>query len=245
MPEGGVLTLRTRSTAPPGAAARHAVVEVADTGVGMDEDTRRRCLEPFFTTKGERGTGLGLAMVYGMAQRHAAEIGIDSVPGRGTTVSVSFPVPAIEPAGAAEPAARAPASRLRILIIDDDPLLLNSLRDSLELDGHSVVTANGGEAGIDAFRAAPTDIDAVITDLGMPYIDGRRVAEAVKADSPSTPVILLTGWGQRLMSDGEVPQHVDRVLSKPPKLRELRAALAEGLRGAGSTADDDSIREKS
>ena len=73
MPDGGVLTLRTRSTGPPGAAARHAVVEVADTGVGMDEDTRRRCLEPFFTTKGERGTGLGLAMVYGVSQRHGAE----------------------------------------------------------------------------------------------------------------------------------------------------------------------------
>jgi PAS domain S-box-containing protein len=244
MPDGGVLTLRTRSVVEPGVAVRRAVIEVADTGVGMDDDTRRRCLEPFFTTKGERGTGLGLAMVYGMAQRHAAEIGIDSAPGRGTTVSLSFPVPAIEPADAAEPAPRAPASRLRILIIDDDPLLLNSLRDSLELDGHSVITANGGEAGIDAFRAAPEDVDAVITDLGMPYVDGRRVAEAVKADSPTTPVILLTGWGQRLMSDGEMPRHVDRVLSKPPKLRELRAALAEGLRSASSTAVDDSIREK-
>jgi CheY-like chemotaxis protein len=245
MPGGGVLTLRTRSVVEPGVTVRRAVIEVADTGVGMDDDTRRRCLEPFFTTKGERGTGLGLAMVYGMAQRHAAEIGIDSVPGGGTTVSVSFPVPAVEPVGAAEPASRAPASRLRILIIDDDPLLINSLRDSLELDGHSVVTANGGAAGIAAFRAAPDDVDAVITDLGMPYVDGRRVAEAVKADSPSTPVILLTGWGERLMSDGEVPRHVDRVLSKPPKLRELRAALAEGLRNAGSTADGDSIREKS
>ena len=140
-----------------------------------------------------------------------------------------------------------PAMRLRILIIDDDPLLLNSLRDSLELDGHSVITANGGEAGIDAFHAGGETIDAVITDLGMPYVDGRKVAEAVKAASPSTPVILLTGWGQRLMSDGDVPQHVDRVLSKPPKLRELRAALADAVRGAGPAADtdSDSIREKS
>ena len=245
MPDGGVLTLRTRSTAPPGAEARHAVVEVTDTGVGMDEDTRRRCLEPFFTTKGERGTGLGLAMVYGVAQRHAAEVEIDSVLGRGTTVSLSFPVPAIEPAHPVAPAVVAPTSRLRILIVDDDPLLLNSLRDSLELDGHSVVAANGGEAGIDAFRAAPQGFDAVITDLGMPYVDGRKLAEAVKADAPSMPVILLTGWGQRLMADGEVPAHVDRVLSKPPKLRELRVALAEVARHAGPARDDDSTREKS
>ena len=245
MPAGGKLTLRTRSAALPGSTLRHAVVDVADTGVGMDDDTRRRCLEPFFTTKGERGTGLGLAMVYGVAQRHAAEVEIDSMLGRGTTVSLNFPVPAVEPAGAAEPAVPVPTPRLRLLIVDDDPLLLNSLRDSLELDGHSVVAANGGQAGIDAFCAAPGDVDAVITDLGMPYVDGRKVAAAVKAAAPSMPVILLTGWGQRLMAEGDVPAHVDRVLSKPPKLRELRAALAEAARSEGSAADNDSIREKS
>jgi len=79
----------------------------------------------------------------------------------------------------------------------------------------------------------------------MPYVDGRKVAEAVKAAAPSMPVILLTGWGQRLMAEGDVPAHVDRVLSKPPKLRELRAALAEAARSEGSAADNDSIREKS
>ena len=247
MPEGGVLTLRTRSIGTAGAAAHQVVLEVSDTGVGMDEDTRRRCLEPFFTTKGERGTGLGLAMVYGVAQRHAAEVEIDSTIGRGTTVSLNFPVPAVEPAAEADSAPRrAPVSRLRILIVDDDPLLLRSLRDTLELDGHKVVAANGGKAGIDAFRAAPRGFDAVITDLGMPYVDGRKVAEAVKAHAPSMPVILLTGWGQRLMADSEAPPHVDRVLSKPPKLRELRAALAEGTRNAGREEDDvDSNREKS
>jgi signal transduction histidine kinase/ActR/RegA family two-component response regulator len=237
MPEGGLLTLRTRSVASPegkgsatdAAAPRHAVVEVTDSGIGMDEDTRRRCLEPFFTTKGERGTGLGLAMVYGTAQRHDAEVEIDSRVGRGTTVRLSFPIPAIEPVAPAAPFPQAPASRLRILIVDDDPLMLKSLRDTLELDGHVVVTANGGQAGIDTFLAPrrPEDaFDAVITDLGMPYVDGRKVASAVKASAAATPVILLTGWGQRLVADGEIPAHVDLVLSKPPKLREVRAALA-------------------
>jgi PAS domain S-box-containing protein len=226
MPDGGVLTLRTRSVAP---AA--AVVEVSDTGVGMNEDTRRRCLEPFFTTKGERGTGLGLAMVYGVAQRHDADVEIDSVVGCGTTVRLSFPVPATPPSVSAVPApAEAPTRRLRILIVDDDPLMLKSLCDTLELDGHVVVVANGGQAGIDSFKAArqPDEtFDAVITDLGMPYVDGRAVAVAVKASAKTTPVILLTGWGQRLVADGDIPAHVDRVLSKPPRLRELRAALAQ------------------
>jgi len=238
MPEGGVLTLRTRSiasaeenaSATDGAAPRHAVVEVTDSGIGMNEDTRRRCLEPFFTTKGERGTGLGLAMVYGVAQRHEADVEIDSRVGRGTTVRLSFPVPAIEPVAPPAPFARAPASRLRILVVDDDPLMLKSLRDTLELDGHVVIAVNGGQAGIDTFHAArlPEDaFDAVITDLGMPYVDGRKVASTVKASAAATPVILLTGWGQRLVADGEIPAHVDLVLSKPPKLREVRAALAQ------------------
>ncbi|MEP7102188.1 MAG: ATP-binding protein, partial [Burkholderiales bacterium] len=231
MPDGGVLTLRTRCAGSSGddaeAPARRAVVEVTDTGVGMDDDTRRRCLEPFFTTKGERGTGLGLAMVYGVAQRHGADVGITSSVGHGTTMRLSFPVPEDQPAVLEAPAPQAPTSRLRILIIDDDPLLLKSLCDTLELDGHVVVTANGGQAGIDAFRAEPQTFDAVITDLGMPGVDGRKVAAAVKSGAGAPPVILLTGWGQRLVADGDVPAHIDRVLSKPPKLREVRAALAQ------------------
>jgi CheY-like chemotaxis protein len=124
--------------------------------------------------------------------------------------------------------ARGMPSRLRILIVDDDPLLIKSLRDTLEADGHSIVTANGGREGIETFREAGNHrFDVVITDLGMPYVDGRQVASAVKAESPGTPVILLTGWGQRLLAEGDVPPHVDRVLNKPPKLGQLRAALAE------------------
>jgi len=234
LPEGGVLTLRTRCAGPregsAGAAARHVVLEVTDTGVGMDENTRRRCLEPFFTTKGERGTGLGLAMVYGFAQRHGADLDIDSDVGRGTTVRLSFPIPVSGPTASAAPPPEMPMSGLRILLVDDDPLTLKSLRDALEADGHLVVAANGGQAGIDAFRAARQPVEAfavVITDLGMPYVDGRKVAAAVKADAAATPVILLTGWGQQLMADGDTPPHIDRVLSKPPKMREVRAALAQ------------------
>jgi CheY-like chemotaxis protein len=109
-------------------------------------------------------------------------------------------------------------------------MLLKSLRDALESGGHVIVTANGGEAGISAFRAAierGETFAAVITDLGMPYVDGRRVAAEIKQASPATPVIMLTGWGQRLVAEGDIPPHVDRVLAKPPKLRELREALAQ------------------
>jgi PAS domain S-box-containing protein len=235
MPNGGTLLVRTGLVTGTGGAdpdvGDGVFVEVSDTGIGMDEETRRRCLEPFYTTKGERGTGLGLAMVYGMVQRHSAECEITSAPGQGTAVRLMFAPAGAESAVAVLPsAAPTPSQRLGILLVDDDPLLIKSLRDILEGDGHTVTAADGGQSGIDAFRAALSAGDpyaAVITDLGMPYVDGRKVAAAVKAASPMTPVILLTGWGKRLLADNDVPPHVDRVLSKPPRLADIRRALAE------------------
>ncbi len=231
MAEGGTITLRTRVAGEPGSSSIQ--VEVADTGTGMDEDTRRRCLEPFFTTKGERGTGLGLAMVYGVVQRHGADLEIDSAPGQGTTVRLSFQLAAPSATRAEAAAPTSTPRRLRVLLVDDDPLVLRSLRDILEKDGHVVAAASDGQSGIDAFGAAQRRgeaFDTVITDLGMPRVDGRKVASAVKDASPSTSVIMLTGWGQRLLSDGGMPPHVDRVLGKPPRLRELREALAQTSR---------------
>ena len=233
MPDGGTLTVRTRAVARQDERESGAFVhlEVCDTGAGMDEETKRRCLEPFFTTKGERGTGLGLAMVYGMVQRHSAEIEIESERGKGTTVRLIFPSSAAGDAPSVHPARLVrPAQRLRILIVDDDPLLLKSLRDTLEGDGHFVSAADGGQAGIDTFAIALSrgePFAVVITDLGMPYVDGRKVAASIKSAAPATPVILLTGWGQRLVAENDIPPHVNRVLNKPPKLRELRSTLAE------------------
>jgi PAS domain S-box-containing protein len=233
MPDGGVLTLRTEvrtgANATDGNAPRSVCVAVTDIGLGMSEETRRRCLEPFFTTKGERGTGLGLAMVYGMVKRHEAEIELDSTLGAGTTVRLVFPVATVAVADTVKTTILATPSQLRMLIIDDDPLLLESLRHTLQFEGHCVEAANDGAAGIDAFRTAlqrNEPFAVVMTDLGMPYVDGRKVAQAVKELSPKTPVILLTGWGKRMQGDGDIPPHVDRMFGKPPKLSELRAALA-------------------
>jgi PAS domain S-box-containing protein len=224
MPAGGTLTLRTRTV------RDRVVVEVSDTGTGMTAEVRERCMEPFFTTKGERGTGIGLAMVYGIAQRHHAEIQIASEVGVGTTFGLSFPLPHVKPAVTPPAATIVLPPPLRILIVDDDPRLLASLGDILERDGHRVVRAEGGQAGIDAFtgaHAAGNGFDLVFSDLGMPYVDGRMVSAAVKKLSPTTPVILLTGWGQRLVTGGSAPPQVDRILDKPPTLHALRQALSQ------------------
>jgi PAS domain S-box-containing protein len=228
MPEGGTLTVRTQALEP-----NQVRVEVRDTGIGMDEATRTRCLEPFFTTKGERGTGLGLAMVYGMLQRHGGEVQIESEPGQGTSIRLVFPCAVAGTAtgdGSGVFRTVPPSQPLRILFVDDDPIMLKSLRDTLEQDGHVVVVADGGQRGIETFRAAQQcgeSFAAVITDLGMPHVDGRTVAIAIKSAAPTVPVILLTGWGHRLLAENDMPAGVDRVLSKPPKLGALRLALAE------------------
>ncbi|MGC3981485.1 MAG: PAS domain S-box protein [Steroidobacteraceae bacterium] len=222
MPQGGTLLLKTKAT------EKSVVLEVIDTGVGMDEDTKRRCFELFFTTKGERGTGLGLAMVYGVVQRHGAEIEIDSERGKGTRIRLTFALPTTAISNQVQPIIAPAIAALRILLVDDDPILLKSLEDTLMLEGHKITVTAGGQAGIDAFRDAHkvgNSFDVVITDLGMPYVDGRAVAGMIKTLSPTTPVIMLTGWGQRLEAEGNAPAHVDRVLSKPPKLRDLREVL--------------------
>jgi signal transduction histidine kinase/ActR/RegA family two-component response regulator len=226
MPDGGVLTLRTKPALKGGASAVH--IEVSDSGVGMDEDTRKRCLEPFYTTKGERGTGLGLAMVYGTVQRHNGGMEIESTPGQGTTMRLTFAAASQAASSAPDVEAR-PQSRLKLLLVDDDPILLRSLRDVLEADGHVIIAVGSGQAAFGALHDTRHSqaFDAVITDLGMPGMDGRRVAAEVKQAAPHTAVIMLTGWGERLKAEEDCPESVDRILSKPPKLREVRAALAE------------------
>jgi DNA-binding response OmpR family regulator len=123
--------------------------------------------------------------------------------------------------------------RRRVLIVDDDPLITKALGQALQDDGYGVVTANGGQAGIDMFQSALESdfpFSIVITDLGMSVIDGRQVAVTVKKASPSTPVILLTGWGNWFEPETGIPASIDCVLAKPPNMRELREVLARLLK---------------
>ena len=224
MPLGGRLTLATRTV------DDGVELAVADNGVGMDEQTRRKCLDPFFTTKGERGTGLGLAMVYGVVRRHAATLNVESAPGEGTRFVLTFPQtrPGQRPVPPRDESPSPVVAPMRILLIDDDPLVLAPLKEILESDGHEVLATDDPRRGIDAFLAdqASRPFQVVITDLGMPHLDGRAVARAIKRVSANTPVILLTGWGRRLDAEAQPAADIDHVLGKPPRVRELRAVLA-------------------
>jgi signal transduction histidine kinase/HAMP domain-containing protein len=233
MPQGGKCIIRTRAGCVGVGQSHptHALIEVTDTGMGMSAETRQRCLEPFFSTKGKRGTGMGLPMVFGVMERHEGKLEIESEPGRGTTVRLIFPLrakPAAHKGQVSTPAG--PLRPLRILCIDDEPLLRELVKEILERDGHTVQAADGGQTGLDAFRQAAgrgRPFDVVITDLGMPHLDGREVAKTLKKESPLTPVILLTGWGAFMKSDGDVPAEVAGVLCKPPQARELRELLVQ------------------
>lgn len=238
LPQGGLITLVARSlsasTAKDKAVSEKQIqIEVRDNGVGMDEKTRRHCMEPFFSTKAKRGgTGLGLAMVYGMMQRHGGNIQIESTPGCGTSIRLTFPIRentvAASQAGAA---AQSPESRpLRILCIDDEAQVQELLKTCLTTLHHQVTTASNGKQGVEMFRAALRDkkpFQTVITDLGMPDMDGRQVAKAIKAESPGTPVIMMTGWGKIMKADGEAVPEADAVLSKPPRIKELSNLLVQ------------------
>jgi signal transduction histidine kinase/ActR/RegA family two-component response regulator len=236
LPQGGVITLMTRLIAkaslPPEleSAERELQIEVHDNGLGMDEKVRQHCLEPFFSTKHKTGgTGLGLAMVYGMVKRHDGSIEIDSSPNRGTCVRLIFPIQErATPAARAQSAQPETCRSLRILCIDDEPELRQLLHDVLEVHNHKVTVASSGKEGLEMFRAnlhGREPFEVVITDLGMPEMDGHHVARAVKAESPQTPVIMLTGWGTMMKAEGESAPEVDAVLSKPPRIRELNALL--------------------
>ncbi len=197
---------------------------VTDTGVGMSEELRQRIFEPFFTTKGLRGTGLGLSVVYGIVERHGGRIQVRSAPGYGTTFTLRFLAAQSEPADQAA-VATSRAGGLRVLLIDDDPSVRETLAALLRAAGHTVTEAQGGAAGLALLEAGP--VDCVLTDLGMPEVTGWDVTRAVKARHSSLPVLLLTGWGEHVAPDPASPAAPDRILGKPLPLEELLQALAE------------------
>ena len=152
-----------------------------------------------------------------------------TAPGKGTTMRLIFPVrEATETPFIEGPTAAVTVPSMRILFIDDEPLLRELLKEILECDGHQVHVADSGQSGLDAFRAAKKDgkpFDAVITDLGMPHLDGRQLAQILKKESPSTPIIMMTGWATLMKGEEDLPLHVDGVLNKPPKITELQETL--------------------
>jgi PAS domain S-box-containing protein len=224
MPTGGVLGITISDASSQPGKVR---LEVKDTGVGMTAEVRRRCLEPFFTTKGAHGTGLGLATSFGIAQRHHGEIEIESEPGHGTRVIVTLPR-VTDVSHAENPSAHGAPSigrRLRVLVIDDEAVVRDVLAEALRADGHDFDLADGGASGIGWINAGTYDL--IITDRAMPDMSGEHLALEAKRIAPHTPILMLTGFGEFMNAAGERPAGVDAVASKPITIVALREAIAK------------------
>jgi CheY-like chemotaxis protein len=164
-----------------------------------------------------------------MVQRHEGAIEIDSAPGQGAAIRLTFPIrkkPASNSLDAIPPTRPSPS--LRVLCVDDEEPIRQLLHDCLTHYNHRVYSASGGEQGLESFRAALAKnqpFDVIITDLGMPKMDGHQLARTIKAESPKTPIIMMTGWGAMMKEDGETANDVDAVVGKPPHLEELNRLL--------------------
>jgi signal transduction histidine kinase len=222
MPEGGSIALETAID------GTEAVLYVRDNGAGMSETVRQRCLEPFFSTKGASGTGLGLSMVHGIIERHRGKLEIESAVGQGTNFIIRLPIAQNSTASVLDVATEERSkSSLRILIVDDEPNILEVVSAYLRCDGHMVSTAASGREALEKFRR--NRFDLVVLDRVMPEMSGDQTARFIKQLNQDIPVIMLTGFGALIEVTGSQPQAVDVVLSKPVTIDALRSTIGRLL----------------
>jgi signal transduction histidine kinase/ActR/RegA family two-component response regulator len=209
MPNGGKLTVTTQPQ-----AEDWVEVRIADTGVGMTEEVKRRVFDPFFTTKGVTNSGLGMSVSYGIIKRHGGEILIESELGKGTSFVIHLPTGYGEEEAVAKEVTPVKESRqARILVIDDEDSVRDVLSRMLKAKGHQVAVASNGEEGIERFRSEPFDL--VFTDLGMPKVSGWEVGKTIKAINPKVPIAMITGWGVELDREKLSESGIDLSIAKP------------------------------
>ena len=224
--DGGDIKIHT------GQCGARVFASISDSGVGIPDEIQGKIFDPFFTTKDLAGTGLGLSVAYAIISRHNGEIIVESTPGQGSTFTVYLPVATIIE-DVPQPEILSSGQQARILLIDDDEHILNSIGAMLQSEGHTVVKCSEGKRGIRLFSHSVHDV--VITDLGMPGMNGWDVAAKVKEISADTPVLLLTGWGAEIDTDRLAELGVDGLIQKPCTLLTLRQSIDKAL-NQGRTA---------
>ncbi|MBD5778446.1 response regulator [Pelagicoccus sp. NFK12] len=206
-------------------AAEKVRIVIEDSGCGMNEETRQKCLEPFYTTKGKLGTGLGLSIVFGVVQRHHGTFNIESEEGVGTKIIMEFPAVKREIREELDLRENTEMKSLRIMLVDDEEVLLEVISELLASGGHTVDVYGDPNSAIKAFEHK--EYDLVITDRAMPLMSGDQLAAAIKHAAPQTPIYMITGFGDMIKDTGEKPEYIDEVLAKPVPLDVLNRKLAE------------------
>jgi signal transduction histidine kinase/ActR/RegA family two-component response regulator len=223
MPQGGRLTIVTQPQ-----AEDWVEVRIADTGIGMTEEVKKRIFDPFFTTKGVTNSGLGMSVSYGIIKRHGGEILIESEPGKGTAFIIHLPTGYGEEEVVVKEVPPIKESRqARILVIDDDDSVRDILSRILKTKGHQVVVASNGEEGIERFRSEPFDL--VFTDLGMPKLSGWEVGKTIKGINQKVPIAMITGWGVELDKEKLKESGIDLIVSKPFNFDQVIHLVSEAM----------------
>ncbi len=223
MPAGGRLSIRCAH------AADGLLVTFEDDGAGMTEEIRQRIFEPFYTTKGLQGTGLGLFVSYGIIERHGGQIEVTSEPGRGSTFFVKLPHALCRREASAKPEAPAGGRSLAVLVVDDEESVRETLADMVEALGHAVASVAGGREALDALGGARFDL--VFTDLSMPEMDGWEFTREVRRRWPETRVCIVTGYGKDLPrpapgENGDADARADALIGKPFDITQVEETLA-------------------
>lgn len=225
MPQGGSLTICCQRN------GERLRLRFADTGTGMKEEVRERVFEPFYTTKGVLGTGLGLAVSYGIIERHQGLISVESKVGKGTTFDIDLPrAEATEP-GQQENRPEAQMTSLSVLVVDDEQFVRETLAEMLVDLDHKVVTVDGGREAVE--KVASGDFDLVFTDLAMPEMDGWETARAIRAQRPGLPVVLVTGYGATARPPSGELDLVAGIIGKPFDFEQVMGTIARVCNGSG------------
>jgi CheY-like chemotaxis protein len=224
-PEGGTVRV---STGVSGVGADKMVfMEVQDSGSGMSEATKAKIFDPFFTTK-TKGRGLGLAAVSGIIRGHNGKMEVDTVIGEGTTFKVFFP--AVEPSAETpevSSSAECTSGRGTILVVDDEPLLRDLAKTTLEQCGYSVLVAENGLEGVNTFRENPSGITAVLLDLTMPVMSGEEAFHLIREIRKDVPVLISSGYGEFFARKQFGPADVVSFLQKPYTAAKLAKKLSQ------------------
>ncbi len=218
MPKGGVIRIATKQD------RGSVVLEVSDNGVGMREKTKKKCLDAFYTTKGPGGSGLGLATIKGIIQRHDGDMTLESTEGQGTTFRFILPPAQSRPEGENQNESRQNRT-MQILVAEDDEIQREMLYDLLSDEGYGVDAAADGADALEYLKAGTYDL--IVTDRAMPGMRGDELAKHVKEQVPGKPVIMVTGFGETMDAAGGKPKGVDALVSKPFTRESLQKAIAQ------------------
>ena len=214
MPSGGEVRVSIQET------RDRVIIHITDTGTGMGPEVKQRLFDPFFTTKGKAGTGMGLAVSFGIIRRHEGSIEVDSEVGRGTTFKISLPkvtqeAPETQSVGTSEVTIAPSEDKLRVLVVDDETHVREVLIEALEAEGCEVVSAQSGEIALALFDQHEGKFDGIFTDIGMPDMSGWELVSEIRQRSQTMPIAIISGWADAISLETKNAVKADWVVAKP------------------------------